>query len=142
MTDEKIYFYNGRITLQLDHIKNTNMKIFENGYEAVFNSNPFDEYKDCVKDCANMLGDIIHQIYENSGEKYVLVWESNPKIALTESKTTDLKPWDAYEILRFFAINQGEMNLLGTSVTTPMISSIYGTDKRQFAMLPSSKVTH
>ncbi len=141
MSDTKLFFYNGRLTLTLDHIKQTNLGIFKNGYEAVFSSNPFTEYKECVSNCANMMSEILKQIHDTTGENYILIWESNPALDESDSKTGNLKEWDPTEILRFYVLNKDDIHSNRT-VLTPMMSSIYEADKKQFSIKSFSPIKH
>lgn len=127
------YFYNGRISLNLDIFKNTKFaNIFTNVYEGVFYSNPVDEYKQCIQECSGLLKEVTDEILEVSGEHYKVLWETNPIINPDPdyiSKSADLKSWSENEILRFFIINKEDIAKKNTAIITPMLVSICSFDK-------------
>jgi hypothetical protein len=127
---ERLFFFNGRMTLSSSVVKNTSFdKFLTNGAEVVFKSNTFDDYNECVRECSSLCNDVAKQIQRGSQKHFLTVWEPNP-LSKAEDKpsmidTSEVKPWDINEIVRFYLINPNDTDEEYMSIMTPMMTSIY-----------------
>lgn len=139
MTDNSIYFYNGRIALSMKTQK-TGIEldsptvfedIFENAYEAVFNSIKYKDYHECIQDSTAFIKDVSENIYKH--DNFDLVWEANPSSKeyadFAPSSTTHIKPWDPSEIVRFYTVPR-DLDKDKPIVIT-VLMSIYGGNDLQ-----------
>jgi hypothetical protein len=147
MSDGHVYFYSGRLALGLDAYQDTIFSdIFENGYEAIFMSHLFTDYKECIHDSSGLMREIAGRLYERTAEQYSMVWESNPANPDSEnygkhSATETIKPWSPSEIIRFYVIPDSALDS-EEAVITPLLMSIYGGSAASTASLPTTKLKH
>lgn len=145
-TQPQNYFYSGRISLSLDIFKNTKFKkIFKDAYEGIFYSNPVDNYMKCIDDCSGLLKEVTDEIFVGSGKTYEVLWESNPKLNTDPnyvSKSINLQDWTPNEIVRFFIVDQTDINTQQKSIVTPMLVSVSGIDPMLGTQSEFTGVTH
>jgi len=140
------YFYTGRISLSLDVFEKTRYKkIFKDGYEGVFYSNPTPEYKNCVEQCSGLVKEITDEILDASGKKYEILWESNPSLSTDPeyiSKSIGIQEWTPNEIVRFFIVNREDIAAKSEKIVAPMIISICGIETGMMKPVEFNGIIH
>lgn len=140
------YFFNGRISIGLDIFNDTKFrKIFTDGYEGVFYSNPMEDYKQCVSQCSSLVKEIADEILTTSGKKFEILWESNPNLSSDpnyQSKSIGIQEWVPNEIVRFFIISSFDLEQQQEKIIAPMIVSICGIEKDMLKTLNFNEIIH
>jgi len=140
------YFFNGRISIGLDIFNDTKFrKIFTDGYEGVFYSNPMEDYKQCVTQCSGLVKEIADEILTTSGKKFEILWESNPNLSTDpnyQSKSIGIQEWVPNEIVRFFIISSDDLEQQQEKIIAPMIVSICGIEKDMLKTLNFNEIIH
>jgi hypothetical protein len=146
MTNETNYFFNGRISIGLDVFRNTKYrKIFNDGYEGVFYSNPIEDYKTCITQCSALVKEIADEIHTSSGKKFEILWESNPKLSKDPnyvSKSTGIQEWVPNEIVRFFIVSIEDLVNQQPKIMAPMVVSVCGIEKDMIKSIESNRIVH
>lgn len=92
--------------MNVDDIKNDDtLHFLPNVYESIVLSKQFNNYETCLKTCNLFLKDRIDEMNQFSDDKYIIVWNENPKYTKSKNKqnaTEEIDPWQDDEIVKLY----------------------------------------
>lgn len=128
---KSIYRYITQIMPLSEDYQNDDMfSYFPNIYEAILLSEPFDDYRICIKVCNTFLKDKVDEINSISQDKYGIVWECNPKYktsilgAMTNEKAIDnTARWNLDELVKYHIVKLSDLKN-NKNVSSLLVSTV------------------